>query len=185
MRVLLFPILLASLLFQASAEAKPAAIPLAFKAPDIRQTNVLKKVLGSDFTLRGEMYPPEVLAKVLVAEVVLNGQKLKGLFAVQLGSCSNHACTIEVLIKRDGNWEHLTSLDSYRRPYISGTETKQMRDLVIFDHASNDCEACSPPSPIKMVWDASAEVPDSKKKGAYVSRGIVTGDDLNLLQKPW
>jgi hypothetical protein len=187
MRILLFSILWVSLLGQASVEAKPAAMPMTFKAPDIRQTTVLKKVLGSDFTVRGVMYPPEVVSKVLVAEVVVNEQKLKGMmFAVQLGSCSNHACTIEVLINRDGNWEHLTSLDSYTRPYISETETNQMRDLVVFDHVSNDCEACSPPSPVKMVWDPSAEVPDSEEKGAYVSRGVVTGNDLNFFKrKPW
>jgi hypothetical protein len=183
MRILLVPILWALLLCQASVEAKPAAIPMVFKAPDIRQTTVLKKVLGPDFTVRGDMYPPEVLAKVLVSEVVLNEKKLKGLFAVQLGSCHSRSCTIEVLIDRDGNWEHLTSLDSYTRPYVSETETNQMRDIVVFDHVSNDCQACSPPSPVKMVWDPSAEVPDSKEKGAYVSRGVVMGNFFK--RKPW
>jgi hypothetical protein len=37
---------------------------------------------------------------------------------------------------------------------------RSLRDLVVSDHVTDDCMACSPPQRVRMTWDPKAELSD-------------------------
>jgi hypothetical protein len=182
MRVLHILFLSTALIFSFSAQASSLYKLMVFKKATPGQIAIARKALGEDFMNPAEGCPLEIR----VAEFDLNDNKLRGMGAVHMCACSNHACTIELLVQKGEAWTSVTSLDSWASPYVSEKQTNQMPNIVIFDHITNDCTACSPPQPLQMVWDPDAPAPDGKetsKKGAYKLGDPIPKTDAHLMKQ--
>jgi hypothetical protein len=177
-----FFFLSAVLIFNFSAQAASLYTLMAFKKATPDQISILRKALGDDFINLGNGCPSDIRA----AKFYLNDSKLRGLGAVQMCSCSNHACTIELLAHEAGDWIPVSSFESWASPYVSEKQTNQMPNIVIFDHVTNDCMACSPPQPLQMIWDPDAPAPgenQTNRKGAYKLGEPLPKTDVHFLRQ--
>ena len=174
MRFRLILFICASLLCS-SVAAAPRATLVEFRKASQQQVKMLATVLGEEAVGAGAVSFPE---QNLIAEVALDG-KTNALLALTRSACSNHACSIEVLVNQNDTWKHIASFETWAPPYVLDQSTNGLRDLVVFDHVTDDCMACSPPQPVRMSWDPEAELSDTEK-GNYVSAGTVAKADRHF-----
>ncbi|WP_319583166.1 hypothetical protein [uncultured Pseudodesulfovibrio sp.] len=147
---------------------------LVFQSPSPDDRAILGTVLGSDFVEGLGAFPPEML----VSKVDLNGDGREDMVAVQKGFCSNHACTFRLLLNEpSGNWEEAGALDSWAIPYLAADRAGSMGEVIVFDHRTDDCLACSPPTPVRMTWHSEA--------GRYVEAGPVKTDRQTHFEPSW
>jgi hypothetical protein len=141
---------------------------IVLKPPTAWQLTAMRNALGSEFT-EGSVGPSP--PKLQVAEVNLRGKGDVDLVAVQNALCSNHACPFYFLIMDSNDkWRSVANIESWALPYVVNSSGNSMRDIIIFDHLTDDCAACSPPQPVRMTWLAT---PD-REHGHYVSAGALT-----------
>ncbi|EGB15899.1 hypothetical protein DND132_2696 [Pseudodesulfovibrio mercurii] len=160
-----------------SASAADAASRLDFAPPVPGQRDVIARVLGDAF-LRGVGVFP---AETLVAAVDLNGDRSEDMVAVQKGFCSNHACTFHFLVHEpSGEWREAAAVESWAIPCVLDGAGATMRDLVIFDHLTDDCLSCSPPKPVRLAWRQRAGA-----AGGYAAIGPVPKDEATVFAPSW
>jgi hypothetical protein len=156
--------------------AEPRGTTLVrFEKASQQQTMMLEGVLGQEALSPGATsFPPANL----IAKLAL-GDNLNALFALTRSACSNHACSIEVLVDQGEKWRRIASFETWAPPYVLDRSTHGMRDIIVFDHVTDDCYACSPPQPVHMIWDPEAKLSDTEK-GNYVTAGIIPRQDQHL-----
>ncbi len=158
--IFLFLLCTETLSFAAGPPVRPE-----FISANAEQEKIISRVLGTDFSQVKGVFPSELM----VAEVDLNTDKQIDLIVVQKALCSNHACSFEVLLNRgDDAWDHVTSIDSWAIPYLIQGSGQDFGEIIRFDHLSDDCSACSEPTPLRLVWQLSCL---TKIPGQFVEVG--------------
>lgn len=134
---------------------------LAFEPAGEIETRALGEILGGDFVTGEGAFP----AGIEVARAALRSDGRSDFIAVQRGWCSNRACDYEFMAEgEDGVVRHVQSLESWADPLISSSAAPGWhRDLVVFEHVTADCSACSPPFPVLYSWSG----------GSYDRMGLV------------
>ncbi|TAT70085.1 hypothetical protein [Rhizobium ruizarguesonis] len=132
-----------------------------------RERRTVENILGEDiaFGLRGPMAPG-----LKIGSVDLDNDGDDDLIVMQSRECSNHACNYHFLIQDAPSfWSAVPYVESYAVPYVDdeGESEVGMRDVVIFDHVTDDCEACSKPMAVRLTWDGTK----------YETSGIVADQD--------
>ncbi|MDX0953904.1 hypothetical protein GOE09_19970 [Sinorhizobium medicae] len=79
------------------------------------------------------------------------------LIAMQMAFCSNHDCDYYFVIRDDPPyWTAVTSLTSWAVPYLADPgDDGDMRDVIVFDHVTDDCMACTPPKAVRWTWNGN------------------------------
>jgi len=130
------------------------------------ETKIVASVLGQKFTHERGAFAPELEA----ASADINGDGVADLVVVQKGLCSNHACDFHFLEKRKAGWKEVGVVESWAVPYVNPTQGSAA-DVVVFDHLSDDCDACSPPSPVLYRPNSDGRLvevrPLGKRDGAF------------------
>jgi hypothetical protein len=164
---------LALVFWATSAGANPARPLFGPPTPDQRQ--IIAKTLGAAFVKGIGVFPPALR----VVQVNFGGTIGQGLIAVQKGFCSNRSCTFELLRQTSAGWRRFASLNSWGVPYVVEREGDAEADIVIFDHRTKDCMACSPPQPVMVRWHLVKQ-----KHGGYREITIPTAE-RPLYQPSW
>lgn len=152
--------LLAAVLPLSVASARPAAMG----APTAAQRTLLMRLLGDDFVLANDTAFP---ARVEIAVVNLNNDRQPDYIATQRGYCSNHSCTYEIILSGKLGYRIVSHLDSWRPIEIASALHVRVHDLIVHEHTTDDCMACSPPTPLRYIWDDQTYTADGEK-GTYV-----------------
>lgn len=154
--------------------AADAVYRLGFAPADAKRLGILKRVLGQEFIEGVGVFPPEVL----VAEVDLNGDREPDMVAVQKGFCSNHACTFHFLLNdHNSTWREAAAVESWAIPYVLPGPAGTMSALVVFDHLTDDCLACSEPKPVLLEWQ--------RERSEYVETGPVPENQAAAFKPTW
>ncbi|TIX18968.1 MAG: hypothetical protein E5W97_29495 [Mesorhizobium sp.] len=152
-----------------------AATQLTMLKATAAQTEAIKDVMGPDYVIgKGPFLP-----NLLVGEVDIDKDGRKDMITVQMGLCNNRWCDYAVLIHGQLQWYQLMSFASWSVPYLKDrSEPKTPPDIVIFEHLSDDCMACSPPTPVRITWDNTV-YSTAGSMGAYVVAGPIEGHAAN------
>ena len=109
---------------------------------------------------KGRAFVNEVGAfptRLLTARVNIGSEEnpIGAMAVVQKAECSNHACTVYLLQQGVKKWTSIASVETWGAPYLVEQDKSPMRDLIYFDHTTNDCLACSSPTPFRLTWSAA------------------------------
>ena len=154
--------------------------PLNMLPATTDQEVIVRQLLGGDFADGNDgAFPPDLR----VAQPDINGDGIPDLVVSQRAHCSNHTCTDEVFLKTQLGWRHLTSLENWGAIYLVKSRTNAMKRIVIFEHLSDDCLACSDPDPVWVNWHPESFTA-SGERGAYVEGEALTKTERQILARP-
>jgi len=158
-----------------STRARPLEMPTA----SVAQTAVIRQLLGDEFVKGDGAFPSRLLA----SEPDLNGDGASDLVTSQRGLCSNHTCNYELFLRTGSGWRHLASLEDWGDLYLIPPRTGTMKRIVIFEHLTDDCLACSAPEPVWVDWHPN-RFTASGEQGDYIVGNSLTVNERRILVRP-
>jgi hypothetical protein len=151
---ILFVIALSFITNQAFSDDKFSRLIL--KQPTKEQKEIILNIYGEDFIKgKGGFFKNNLL----VSKKDFNGDNKFDLVVVQNAFCSNHACEFNFIENENGSWKEIASISSWAIPYVNDKPKGKLCDIVIFDHITDDCEACSEPKPVRYECKSDSKEP--------------------------
>ena len=173
-RLILF--FIALIIFPGSSFSAEKISLLKFSAPNQVQLSIIKNVLGEEFVKGEGVFPPQLR----VAQIDVNGDKQLDLVVLQKAFCSNHSCTYHFVLQTSKTEARsLGDIDSWAPPFVVCGREK-MCEIVVFDHITDDCLACSPPQPVLYIWESGGQ--SDVDYGEFVYKGPVSKKMAHLFK---